>query len=112
MNKYLFHIFLVIFCLLSGSIVKAEPYKSKSFPSNNIIKQAYNQSGRADNPYKIVQLLGKLKSSDGVYHIFFTSQFRDHRPEVCEKPIKLYQLDTEIWIFDSPKTSQNIILQK
>jgi hypothetical protein len=61
---------LVIFCLLLGSIVKTESYKSKYFPSNNIIKQAYNQSV-PDNRYKIVQVLGILKDSDGGYIIFF-----------------------------------------
>ena len=96
---------VIILVLCFSQLVSAELYKSKTFPSNEILLKAYNnfQSSPLGDPEKPVglEIIGKFQNRNGWYNVYIKykiTQSDSKGERKIGRAIRLIKLDTDIWI--------------
>ena len=96
-------VFILVICF--SGLASAEPYKSKTFPSNEILLKAYNsfQSSKLGDPGKPVglEIIGKFQGRTGWYSVYIkykNTRSTDKGEKKIGKGLRLIKLDTDIWI--------------
>jgi hypothetical protein len=96
--------------------VYAEPYKSKQFPSNEILLKSYNSfhSSPIGDPEKPVglEIIGKYQSKIGWYHVYMkykNTRTKDKGEKKFGKAFKLLKLDTDLWVIVFKEHAEKIL---
>lgn len=91
MKKKLVTASLITILFIQG-IAFAEPYKSNSFPPNNLIEKLLASYAQCCN-FKIV---GKHEASEGQYIVYYKKIWKDGTTRL--QVVQALKLDTKIWI--------------
>lgn len=84
----------------------AKPYTSKTFPSEEILKQAVQDMV----PYKVgldnIDIVGNFKADDDRYVVYF-NVYHIGKKELIS--FNLIKLDTDFWIIGNQQSGQKIL---
>ena len=113
-SKFTVILFVTFFVVISSpSLLLAEDYTSKNFPTLDIIaKNLRNIPVGGINPTNIhiVRIVGKYQVSKDEFTVYVVAAFTDQGKEKATlSNFKLVHLDTDLWIYHDPVGNYGVL---